>query len=115
MSERESKKDRDSRIRRKILVALQITQSVMPDTKELSGTALMEEEPRFEDETHALKLLRELVAWELITERDKRTRKSQQAGLDVLMYQISGKGLSLLNEDVAPVPGVWDERIASGD
>jgi hypothetical protein len=107
---------RDRRLRRRIINLLKFVLPVSPSGG-MSGRAIVDEvsgvEPedqRFEDDSHAITLLRELVAKKLITESDRRTHRGQRFGLDLLSYKITDLGLALWNESIPADADIDDER-----
>jgi hypothetical protein len=108
---------RDRRLRRKLLVALRIANQVSP-SGQLSGQFLRDQvrdylrgEPSFESDSHALDLLRSLVAAGYVEESDGRRRRGESFGLEHMLYRISEKGMRLLIEALPPDPMIEDERI----
>lgn len=69
----------------------------------------------FEGDSHAEGLLQDLVAKSLIAKEDLRKRRSQSYGLDYLLYRITAKGSSLVEETGAPDPDIEDDRNLEGD
>lgn len=106
---------RDRRLRRRLLDALhnarigplggmygrriaQIIDSTMPPAQV------------FEGDSHAEGLLQDLVAKSLVAKEDKRKRNSQPYSLDYMLYRITAKGSSLVEETGGPDPDIEDDR-----
>lgn len=109
---------RDRRLRRKILSILQDAQ-VSP-TGGLGGETILclvegsgEPDFFFDDEDHAIRLCRSLVAKGLIEEKSLTRRRREVFGMRHLFFKITASGISLLNETAKVDPDVWDERIPS--
>jgi hypothetical protein len=109
------KRDRDRRLRRRLLFVAKLAMG-HGFTQEISGRALVSNATagaaeQFEDDAHAITLLRELCSYGFLSERDTRTHRGQRQGLEMLSYRITGAGLALLNESHPAHPDIDDERI----
>src|SRR5688572_6533398 len=109
---------RDLRLRRRILQLLDAAK-VRPDSGWASGRFVFDlvdgalpGGQQFEDDHHALALLRDLISAGYVQERDDRTRKWQKAGLDWTSYRITSRGTALVNQAIEPDPLVEDDRPA---
>jgi hypothetical protein len=111
----QAKIKRDRRLRRRLLEALQ--DSRVAPLAGMYGRALVDivhgyasPSQGFEDDTHAIGLLQDLVNKGLILRADKRSRRSQPFGLDHLLYAITASGSSLLAETAGPDKDIDDDR-----
>jgi hypothetical protein len=87
-------------------------------TGELDGRTLMRvaqsglpPRQQFENDGHAVKLIRDLENKGYATLKIVGLRRGQTAGLDHMIVKIAAKGTSLLNESIDIDPDVDDERV----
>lgn len=70
---------------------------------------------RAKGDVHVRALCEDLVRFKVADERDDREYEDQTAGdLDVTSYAINMKGIQLIEMQIAPVPGIKDDRIVKG-
>jgi hypothetical protein len=109
---------RDEKLRREILLILKGARKYAPKHG-LSGDRLfaevnvpLSEGMGLEDGSHLLGLCHDLVGAELVKEIDKGTRREYELTVkpNHLFYEITFKGMQLLEEKISPVPGIADER-----
>ena len=107
---------RDRRLRRRLLLLLHATR-VSPESGWCGGQFLLDVVDTalppgqgFEDASHLLGLLRDLISAKYVEERDDRTRASQRAGLEFMSYRITSRGTALVTEAIEPDPLVEDGR-----
>ncbi len=108
---------RDRRLRRSILTALAGAKRFGP-AGDLDGITLRDvaqaglpEQQQFEDEAHAIGLIRDLVAKEMISESRTGLRRGERFGLRHMRLAILDKGTRLLNETLPVDPDIDDERV----
>jgi len=65
-----------------------------------------------EDEPHTLRLLRDLVVGGYAIEKDTRTHKHQRFSMSHMEYEITAKGVQLIEEAIDVDPLIADQRIA---
>jgi hypothetical protein len=108
---------RDRILRKELLNVLNLTRGNSP-TGELSGDRLFAEteiglsgDMSFADDSHFLRLCKDLVNLSLIGGRDKGTRERHQMFSPRHMaFAITALGTQLLEKQIAPIKGVDDER-----
>jgi hypothetical protein len=107
---------RDRRLRRRVLLLLNATR-VSPESGWCGGQFLLDVVDTalpvgqgFEDESHLLGLLRDLISAKYVEERDDRTRTSQRPALEFTSFRITSKGTALVTEAIEPDPLVEDGR-----
>ena len=113
---------RDRRLRRRLLNTLNLAGHTSP-RRGLSGRSLADlvegvmgdAGQGFEDDGHALRLMREMVAKGLFAEELLPRRKVQRFGLDHVFYRITAAGVALFSESAPVDPDIDDERVAAGD
>lgn len=113
----EAKRERDKRLRRGILMALYNAMNNSP-TGELSGRSLKDQaqtgvpfDQKFEDDVHAMGLMRYMVIKGYATERSLTRHKGEQFGLDHLAFRITSQGVELHLERRPADPDVDDDRV----
>jgi hypothetical protein len=112
----EGNKKRDARLRRSLLWTLDFCKNERPGGL-VPGQKLMDwsdiKGGGFENENHALSLIRDLINLELVTEKTAILRhKFEKFGLRHMEYGITAKGKSLLDEHLPPEPLIDDERVS---
>lgn len=111
-----AQKQRDRRIRRRLLAALHQMRGNESDgwatgqflVDAVSGYVPRDEVPS--DEDHALNLLRDLVNGGYAEERDDREYIQQPFGLRYMSYRVTHKGSQLWLEYLEPDPMIEDDR-----
>ena len=113
----EGSRRRDGELRRSILSALYHSRHVAKGG--LSGRALVYVLPTgdagLEGDDHAVKLIRDVERLGLAKVAPLTRRRGETFGPDHLFATITALGVQLVEEDVPPVPGVDDDRVAEGD
>jgi hypothetical protein len=122
----EANRERDRRLRRLLLESLEHAKRYFPggllDGVTTADTASggLREAQRFEDEGHALSLLRDLENKGLVEIRPGVRRRGEREGLKHLTLKITARGTSLLNETLKddrgrPLidPDIDDDRVAA--
>jgi hypothetical protein len=109
--------ERDEQLRRALLDALNLAREHAP-TASLSGPVLKRQaeagrsfDDKFDNETHCLRLCRDLVAFGLAGEKVGTIRRGERLGLEHMTYTLTPLGVQLALEQIGPVKGVWDERV----
>jgi len=107
---------RDRRLRKRLLFVL----SLCLDSPKggMNGRPLVMnvnedviDELAFEDDAHAMRLIRELVNKGLIAEERLTQRKFERFGPEFVFLRITDRGSMLLREEIPVDPDVDDERI----
>jgi hypothetical protein len=108
---------RDRRLRRSLLSALHLARRYGP-TGELDGVTLRDvsaaglpEAQAFEDDDHAIGLIRDLQAKELCVIQIVGLRRGARCGLANMRVKVTAKGSSLINETLPVDPDIDDERV----
>lgn len=116
-----SKRERDRKLRRKLLSVLNIARATSP-TGRYGGESLMDEandglgfDRQIESERHAIGLLRYLVDAGYAEEHMLTRRRTETFGLRHVEFRITDKGARLLAEQIEPDPLIDDERIMGDD
>lgn len=111
------KAQRDRRLRRKLLAVLHAARGGAGHgyvggifLRDLYGDQSMARE-RCESDDHLIQMMRDLVMKGMAEERDGRRYKHEPFGLDYLDWRITAKGVSLMEESIAPDPDIDDRRI----
>lgn len=117
MDHEQANRERDKRLRRSILTALQNAKRYGING-DLDGITLRDvvnaglpEQQGFEDEQHMIGLVRDLVGKAMVDEQRKDLRRGERYGLRHMRLKILDKGTRLLNETIAPDPDIDDERV----
>ena len=116
-----AEKLRDERLRRAILQCVYLGSRESPTGKVsgryLAGAAAagLPSEWQFDDDRHALSLLRDLKDAALLNEHLGVRRIGERFTLDHASYSPTHLGGQLYREECPPVPGVYDERIMGGE
>jgi hypothetical protein len=115
-----AQRERDKRLRRLLLMAMDSAKAMGP-TGELNGITLRDvvvaglpDAEQFEDDTHCIALIRELVGKGMAQERRRTLRRGERFGLVHMQLKITDRGAGLLRErpDIPQDPDIDDERIA---
>ena len=110
---------RDERLRRRLLEVLHRCRGFAPEGG-LSGVRLLDEvseerdfptDQAITDERHFLALLKDLENLGLVTIRQQTRRRYEGFRADHVFVCVTALGSQLIDEHVAPVKGVYDERI----
>ena len=117
MTSEQAKQERDRRLRKSLLSTLDLAKKYSP-TRGLSGRNLVVQaesnvvrDMRFEDDAHAMSLIRDLVNKGLAEEELLTRRRGQSFGPEFVVVRITDKGSMLVREQIPVDPDVWDERI----
>ncbi len=110
--------ERDKRLRRSLLSALDGAK-VHGISGDLDGITLRDvvacalpDGQGFEDDAHAIGLIRDLRNKGLVEEQIVGMRRGQRVGLSHMRLKITARGSSLLNETLPVDPDIDDERVA---
>jgi hypothetical protein len=110
-------RQRDRRLRRRLLNTLHLARAMSPRGG-MSGRTLkdlvdgvMPPEQKFEDDGHALALMRDLANKDLFAEEALPRRRGQSFGLDYVFFRITAKGSGIWEETVPADPDIDDERL----
>lgn len=113
----QAQRERDRRLRRWILTALNHAKC-HGITGDLDGVTLRDvvdsglaAGQKFEDEQHAIGLVRDLVSKQMVQEVKTGLRRGERFGLKHMRVRILDKGARLLNETLPVDPDIDDERV----
>lgn len=113
----QANRQRDRRLRRRMLSTLHLSRAMSPRGG-LGGRALkdlvdgvMPGGQGFEGDRHAMELARDLVNKGLAEESRLPMRRGQAFGLDFAFFKVTAKGSGLVEETVPPDADIDDDRI----
>lgn len=108
---------RDEKLRHSLLTAARIlgsnAQNGMVSSTALVQQARDDQQRPVDDDSHAARLLDDLIAYGLIEEDRPQHLTTAAREFRHRRFRLSKKGFSLWMGDIQPVPGVWDERLES--
>lgn len=118
MNLEQANRERDRRLRRLLLTALDGAKrhGIRGDLDGITlrdvAQAGLPDAQAFEDELHCIGLIRDLVGKSFAAEEVVNLRRGQRVGLAHLRVRITDRGSMLLRESIEPDPDIDDERVS---